>query len=190
MRRRKQRGFIEAFIIGIPATVIILSVLALMSADAEGQEGACEPALFVEVGTAWNPPYVAWLWNEDGTLADDPIWLRARTPYVAVREIDRIHARYINGIGAGVQLTLDTRLAVLTEGGVQAPIPIAYFVDGETTHAFVQRIRCANRAASATARERPMTAEQRERAEARQFQILRALESLTIADLLMRDGEP
>ena len=35
-----------------------------------------------------------------------------------------------------------------------------------------------------------MTAEQRKRAEARQFQILRALESLTIADLLMREGEP
>ena len=35
-----------------------------------------------------------------------------------------------------------------------------------------------------------MTAEQRERAEARQFQILRALEALTIEDLLLRAGEP
>ena len=107
MRRRRQQGFIEVF---------ILSVLALMSVEAEGHEGACEPALFVEVGTTRNPPYEARLWNEDGTFAGgDLTWQRVRSLYVAVSEIERIQARYISGIGAaGVQLTLDSLHAVLT----------------------------------------------------------------------------
>ena len=180
---KMQRGFIEWIILAPGIAAFLLVATLALSVNAEAQE--CQPARFVEMES----PYVGKFWAVEGpneTFIHIGGWQSHTTRFLAVDKILSIRSWRITDAGNGVLVKLAGNADVYVVEGSRRQWgygrSVVMWLDGASVADVLARIRCIPSPTPMV--QASMTADQRDHAEARRFQVLRALEAMAPEDLL------